>query len=196
MLQQLPALLGVLVGGTATFLLTNIGERARWRRDQRVRWDAARLDGYTRYADAVKRVVHVATRMAVARGLKHSSEPIDLVEGQLELSAATGHRTACWETVLLLGRPETVAAARAWHQSVWLLEFYARGLLSGQESWARALRDFERARSTYYRCARQDLGVTGEVVASTWPPTWYGHLSPDQQRVIESSLAHDDQERS
>ncbi|WP_426506337.1 hypothetical protein ACPPVO_50420 [Dactylosporangium sp. McL0621] len=186
-LQQLPALLGVVIGVVTTFALTSIGERARWRRSQDVRWDAARLEAYVSYGNAVKRVVHVATCLAAARGLPHSSEPVPLEQGQLELAAATAERTARWESVLLLGHPDTIAAGRAWHQAVWRLEFYARGLLRDRDGWADALDDFERMREGFHRAARNDLGVGGEVLTTSWPPPWYERLSDEERAAVAAA---------
>ena len=173
LLQQLPALLGVIVGVVATYLLTAAGESTRWRRDQRVRWDTARMQAYVEYGNAVKRVVHAASRLAVTRGFKHSSEPVQLDEGLAELNQAVADRTARWESVLLLGDPDTIIAGRAWHQCVWELEFFARGRLAGEDEWALALADFEQTRHEYYRCARKDLGVGTAVPTVSWPPPWY-----------------------
>jgi hypothetical protein len=128
---------------------------------------------HVEYGNAVKRVVHIATCMASARGLPDSSEPVPLDQGQAELAAATADRTAKWEAVLLLGHPDTVAAARAWHQCVWRLEFYARGRLTDPDGWSRALDEFERTRKEFYRYARNDLGVEGTVTTLSWPPPWY-----------------------
>jgi hypothetical protein len=69
LLQQLPALVGVIVGAVTTYLLTSAAERTRWRRDHRVRWDGARMQAYVEYGNAVKRVVQAACSMAVTRGL-------------------------------------------------------------------------------------------------------------------------------
>jgi hypothetical protein len=195
-LQQLPALLGVVVGVAATFLLTTFGERVRWRRDQRVRWDAARLDAYVKYGNSVKQVAHVASCMASARGLPHSSEPVPLDQGQRDLAAATAERTTRWESVLLLGDPEVVAAARAWHQMLWLLEFYARGLLKDREGWVSALLEFEQTRNAFYRAARRDLGVDGTLSAATWPPTWYGRLTAEQRALVAFDAWVDDADGS
>lgn len=60
-MQQFSALLGAVVGAITAFVLGDFGERRRWRRDQGVRWDAARLSAYTEYCNAVKRIVHIAT---------------------------------------------------------------------------------------------------------------------------------------
>lgn len=172
LLQQVPALLGVVTGAAITFLLAAAGERARWRRDQATRWDAARMQTYADYADAVKRVVHVATRMAAARGLRHSSEPIAIEEGQVQLALAAQALATHWERVLLLGDRATIEAARTWHQCVWQLEFYARGHLDGADGWQAALDAFERTRAEFYRCARRDLGLGSVDVPPGTVPAW------------------------
>ncbi|UWZ38786.1 hypothetical protein Drose_11490 [Dactylosporangium roseum] len=176
--QQLPALLGVVVGVVMTYLLTAWGERARWRRERRIRWDADRMQSYVEYGNSVKRVVHVTRRLAVTRGLAGASEGVPLEDGLRELNQANAERTARWESVLLLGDAKTIAAARAWHQSVWQLEFFARGMLDGAEEWSQAYGEYEAARNEYYRCARTSLGVSGgELPAAVWPPPWYSRYS-------------------
>lgn len=183
-MQQFSALIGAIIGAILAFVLSNMGERARWRRDQTVRWDTARLAAYTEYCNAVKRMVHIATGMARMRGLQHSSEAVPLDTGAADLAKAAGERTAVWETVLLLGDPATIAAARAWHQTVWQLEFFARGILTGQAAWASALDEFEERRKDFYRAAREDLGVPGEAPTSSWPPPWLERLDPEQRNAV------------
>jgi hypothetical protein len=133
--------------------------------------------------------------MAVSRGFEHSSEPMPLEQGLAELNSATADRAARWETVLLLGSPDTIAAARAWHNCVGQFEFFARGLLSDPNEWAQATEEFLRARVGFYRCARKDLGVDGiDLPPTSWPPRWYERLTPDQHAVIAAvteSRRHD-----
>ncbi|MEV4139619.1 hypothetical protein AB0J72_46580 [Dactylosporangium sp. NPDC049742] len=186
-MQELSALAGAVIGTVLGFILSNLGERARWRRDQRVRWDAARLAAYTEYCNAVKKMVHLSTGMARTRGLPHSSDVVPLERGQVELAAAAGLRAQVWETVLLLGNPETIEAARAWHQSVWQLEFFARGILTGRDNWAHALDEFELTRKAFYRAARTDLGLAGDIPTSSWPPPWLDRLEPEQRAAVVSS---------
>jgi hypothetical protein len=45
-LQQLPALIGVVVGALATWVVTSAAERSKWHRDQSVRWDEKKLTAY------------------------------------------------------------------------------------------------------------------------------------------------------
>ncbi|MEU0587838.1 hypothetical protein [Streptomyces sp. NPDC006132] len=40
----------------------------------------------------------------------------------VQLAEAEARRAAEWETVLLVGDAETIAAARKWHEAVWNVE--------------------------------------------------------------------------
>ena len=179
LVQQLPALVGVGVGALATYVTTSLGERSRWRRERSSRWDDARMRAYADYGDAVKKVSHLASRIAAGRGLPHSVESLAPgAEAMEALEASDGERARAWERVLLLGAPETVAAARAWHQAVWRLVWFARGRLTDPDQWKASMRETEAARDRFYECARRDLGVTGEAVATPpWPPKWVADLA-------------------
>jgi hypothetical protein len=55
-----------------------------------------------------------------------------------------------------------VAAARKWHESVWRLEWLARGLIASDlEDWEKARSAANSARSLFYESARKDLQVRG-----------------------------------
>jgi hypothetical protein len=137
------------------------------------------MRAYADYGDAVKKVTHIASRIAAGRGFPHSVEPLTPdAEAMEALSNAGGERARVWEPVLLLGDPETVAAARTWHQTVWRLEWFAAGRLTAADQWEPSLRDTELARDRFYECARRDLGVQGGVVPTPpWPPQWIRDLT-------------------
>lgn len=171
--QQLPALVGVIVGALASYLVSSAGERARWRRSQRVRWDESRMRVYAEYGGSVKRWAYLSCRIAAARGFDHSAAHLTPEEGLPLLAAAEDDRGARWESMLLLGSPEVVAAARDWHQAVHRLDWYARGRLTDAEQWLPAIREMEKYRDKYYECARNDLGVGGGTLPPpAWPPAW------------------------
>ena len=138
------------------------------------------MRAYAEYGDAVKKVTHLASRIAAGRGFPHSVESLTPdAEAIEDLSSAGGERARAWESVLLLGDPETVAAARAWHQSVWRLEWFAAGRLTAADQWEPAMRDTEVTRDRFYECARRDLGVKGGAVPTPlWPPQWIRDLGP------------------
>ncbi|GAA1854915.1 hypothetical protein GCM10009736_22170 [Actinomadura bangladeshensis] len=77
-------------------------------------------------------------RLAAHRGLEFTVDPLDPEEGMGLLAQAESRRQAEWEAVLLVGEAETVAAARAWHEAVWNVEPWSRGLRNDQEGWTAA----------------------------------------------------------
>jgi hypothetical protein len=180
LVQALPALIGVGVGAVATGGTTYLVERSRWRRQQATRWDDARMRAYVEYGDVVKRVSYLASRIAAGRGFQHSVDQLEPGPEAMEaLEEADGARARAWESVLLLGDPQTIAAARAWHVAVWRLVGFARGQLTAADQWEPSIRETDLARDRFYYCARQDLGVKGEAVATpAWPPESIKELAP------------------
>lgn len=165
LVEQLPALIGVCVGALATYGTTFLTERTRWRRERAVRWDDARMRAYAEYGNAVKKVLHLAVRIAVGRGFPHSIEPLAPdAEAMEALGDADGARARAWESVLLLGDPQTISAARTWHETVWRLMLFAQGQRTSAEQWELSIREANLARDNFYDCARRDLGVRGEAV--------------------------------
>jgi hypothetical protein len=165
--QQLPALIGVVVGALASFMAGAASERARWRREQSARWDDRRAQAYADYGYAVKNVYVQCMRVAAMRRRKAAGERADYAEALAGLSVLTDERTAKWESVLLLGNPQTVAAARAWHRRVWQVERFARGERTDFEQWDALMTDIMADRARFYAEARRDLGITsGELPPS------------------------------
>ena len=165
-----------------------LAERNRWRRERDARWDNARMSAYAEYGDAVKKVNHLASRIAAGRGLPHSVEPRTPDAAAMEaLEEAGGVRARAWERVLLLGDPQTVAAARAWHEATWVLVYYAQGRVPSPDQWEPAMRETEVTRDRFYACARKDLGVKGEAVSTPiWPPESLRKLSVPAEQVPAS----------
>lgn len=158
-LQQLPALLGVIVGVFATWATTSTMERARWRRSQAVRWDGLSLTAYAEYAHAVKKVSSIALRVAAHHGIHPYIGALPPEEGLPALASAEEERTIKWESVLLLGTDTTVVAARAWHESVERLQRIASGADAGM-TWPEAIAAVSTARRRFYEAAKADIGIT------------------------------------
>jgi hypothetical protein len=158
---QLPALVGVVVGAASSYLATSATERARWKRQTRVRWDEQRAIVYTEYGHAVIRCVALARRVASGRGVGHYPHPLTLDDGRTELSAAEAEREVRWESVLLLGSAEAILAARLWHRTVWTLRRAALGELD--TDWSSTLAEAGHRRRAFYEAARRDLGVEGSL---------------------------------
>ena len=171
LLNQLPVLLGVIVGALGSYLTTAATERARWKRALDSRWDERRVEAYASYGQSVKRVIMIASRIAAGKDLGSDTEPLAPTQVNLDLlAAAETERASQWEAVLLLGHPKTVAAARNWHEHAWRLEAYARGRLTGSAAeWHEARAATDVARATFYESARNDLQV-GSGSLPVWEP--------------------------
>jgi hypothetical protein len=161
--SQLLVLAGVIIGALASYLTTAATERARWKRALDSRWDDRRVEAYASYAQTVKDIIRITGQLAAGRGIIESVQPLLLTQESLDmLAAASAARAVAWETVLLLGHPETVAAARNWHESVWRLDWIARGLIPGdRQDWEKARSAVTDARALFYESARKDLQVQG-----------------------------------
>ncbi|MEU8821384.1 hypothetical protein [Actinoplanes sp. NPDC048796] len=158
LLQSLPALIGVLLGALATFFTSSATERARWHRQQSIRWDEKRLTAYTEYANAVKHVISTSVRLASARGVYPDDSWLAGKSTLEDLVEAEEQRTLKWEAVLLLGDENVIAAGRDWHQ----LSFRLMRLACSQPSelsWEEVIKRTGEARHRFYVAAKGDLGV-------------------------------------
>jgi hypothetical protein len=160
---------GVLLGSATTFVVTSTTERTRWRRTQSARWDDKRLLAYSEYANAVKHMVRLCRRIAETKDLLSTGQPTDLDSAFAALAEAETQRATRWETVLLLGEPPTISAARAWSEQVWQLEHLLREDHPDASSFIDAYRNAMRLRNEFYACARADLDITsGPLPELTW----------------------------
>jgi hypothetical protein len=169
--QPLLVLAGVVIGALASYLTTSATERARWQRQQATRWDEKRAQVYAEYGYAVKNVYIACLRISESRrlsttgGSPYSTLTLD------HLDALAAERTAKWESVLLLGNPETIAAARIWHRTIWRMQDMARGTTSFEgAAWAALIEEIEDARARFYEAARDDLGISSGLIprAGRW----------------------------
>jgi hypothetical protein len=159
--QQLPALIGVVVGALASYLVSSATERRRWQHQQSTRWDEKRVQAYADYGNAVKNVFYLCGRITNSRGLGLMREKIDIADALNELGRLASERSAKWETVLLLGDPDTVLAARAWHRLVGDMQRFVRDNRADAGEWEALFDKVEAARATFYEAARRDLGIGG-----------------------------------
>src|SRR5580704_8203450 len=100
LLNQVLVLLGVVIGALASYLTTAATERARWRRALDSRWDDRRVEAYAAYAQAVKEIISVSSRLAAGRGIGGSNQPLSQTQENLDLLATAGAaRAGAWEAV-------------------------------------------------------------------------------------------------
>jgi hypothetical protein len=166
---QVLTIAGVLLGSAATFIATSTSERTRWRRAQSARWDDRRLVAYGEYANAIKHMVRLCRRVAETKNLLTTGQPIDLDSAHTALAEAETERALKWETVLLLGEPATISAARAWHEQVWRLEHMLREDHPDQPTFIDVYKETMRLRNKFYAHARTDLDVASDPLPElTW----------------------------
>jgi len=161
-LQQVPTLAGVVLGALATILATTFAERAQWKRNQTVRWDVKRLEAYAQYAETIRNLHFVATRLSAPLRPGSRSQPLDREVGEELISQGEAARARAWEAVLMLGDADGVVAARQWRAAVLRMELFARGRYEGPDTWADLDREADRARDAFYAATRRSLGVAGQ----------------------------------
>lgn len=162
-LDQIPTLIGVVIGTLGTILATSVSERAKWTRTQSVRWDDRRIDAYATYARALKEVHLLASRLT--RPTQPAERDPDLrllVQAEAECSKA-------WEAVLLLGDAATVTAGREWRAAAHRLVAAAQGRAGDEFDRDATVRQIDEARDAFYAAARASLAVGGGAVAqASW----------------------------
>jgi hypothetical protein len=170
---QLLTILGVAVGATASFVSTRLVDRARWRREEALRWDSKRLDGYGEFAATIKHFITTSQRICTGLGLPGTGQPLDSSLGLPALAALEEDLSVKWEQILMLGSPNTIKAAQAWRHSAWHLEWFARGLRNDHTEYTQTNLDARSARQSFYTAIRADLGVSRDAIPDlTWPPLW------------------------
>lgn len=173
LVDQLPALIGVVVGAGLSFTSTSFVERSRWRRAQAVRWDERKLTAYAEFGNAVKDMVLLANRIAAGRGLNEHPQPMEPSEQNLAaLAEAAAQCSLLNEQLRLLADEDTITASRAMNHRAYRLEWFAYGRLDGSaKEWASAYVEYRDARDAYLGCARASLQVEGPGVPRDrgWP---------------------------
>ncbi|MEU5897581.1 MULTISPECIES: hypothetical protein [Streptomyces] len=178
LVDQLPALMGVVIGTLGSYAVQSLTERRRWTRQREERWDEKRFETYGRYGNALKSQLRVAQRIGAALGAPDTADPLEPAEGLPLLAEAESHRATEWESVLLVGDAATIAAARRWHEMVWTIELLVREGPVEAEMWTRAHRLASAARDAFYESARRDLGIAGAPPPpGEWPRSWRAELS-------------------
>jgi hypothetical protein len=170
-LQQVPTLVGVIFGALATILATTYAERSQWKRNQAVRWDAKRLEAYAQYAETIRNLHLIATRLSVPMRPGARSQPLDPAVGEELISEGEAARARAWEAVLMLGDAEAVVAGRQWRAAVLRMELFAQRKLDQPVPWSELDEEADRARHEYYAATRRSLGVLGDAPQPKVPVT-------------------------
>jgi hypothetical protein len=184
-LDQLPALLGVVIGAIGAIVATAVNDRIRWNRGQVTRWDERRLDACAEYAQAVKHLAFLSFRISAAFRPGATSQPLDREDGEAKLAEAEGVRARTWETLLLLGDPSTVQMARDWRAAVRSLELMARGLEEIQ-GWYEAAERADVLRAQFY--AAVSSSTHGQPLRRPWFCSGAGRFVGDGNAVLRPFL--------
>ncbi|MGW2387499.1 hypothetical protein [Streptomyces sp. NPDC001658] len=178
-LQQLPALIGVVIGACASYLVVVRGDRMRFRREQAARWEERRLTVYSDYARSVKQSVTLAYRVAAELGNDPHPHPLSLEEATPLLAEVTVARDPSGEALLMLGAPAVVEKAREWVVTVMAMEEFLRDGTQDPRAWQALLERQRAGRDGYYRAVRDDLGLPPGHSAR-WPLPAANPVSPQR----------------
>ncbi|GAA5018435.1 hypothetical protein [Streptomyces siamensis] len=166
-IQQLPALIGVVIGALGSYLAIVRGDRARFRREQTARWEERRLTVYADYARCLKKSVTLTYRVAAHLGNDPHPHPLSPGEAAPLLAEAAEAGDPAGEALLLLGIPEVVEKARAWAVVVMEMERFLNDGTRDPDGWQALLERQRTVREAYYVAVRADLALT-----TGRPPGW------------------------
>ncbi|MEU1333790.1 hypothetical protein [Streptomyces sp. NPDC005865] len=169
-IQQLPALLGVVIGAVGSYVAITRGDRIRFRREQAARWEERRLTVYTEYARVLKQTVTLTYRVAAHLGNDPHPHPLTPEEAVPHFTQAADARDPAGEALLMLGAPDVVDEGRAWVLTVIAMERFLREDTHDPEAWTALLERQRTARGAYYAAARRDLALPPGH-SGRWPVT-------------------------
>lgn len=158
-IQQLPALIGVVIGALGSYLAVVRGDRVRFQREQAARWEDRKFAVYADYARALKRSVTLTYRVAAHLGNDPHPHPLTPQEAEPQLAEATIARDPAGEALILLGSPTVVERARTWVVVVMDMEAFLRAGTRDPAAWQALLERQRAGREGYYRAVREDLAL-------------------------------------
>jgi hypothetical protein len=160
LLTQLPAMVGVLIGVVGTLVTTTVADAARWRREQRVRFDARLLDVSAEYAAAIREIMQTLASVTAHVRPGDRSPPLTPEEGKVILEAATRRRMLAWESLCLVADDATVAAGGALWAAADPLEHAVRDLATfDPEDWEPLDRAVRARQKEFYQAVRRGLAI-------------------------------------
>ncbi|MER7834892.1 hypothetical protein ABTY98_03010 [Streptomyces sp. NPDC096040] len=158
-LQQLPALIGVVIGALGSYLAVVRGDQVRFRQERAARWEERRLAVYGDYARALKKSVNLTYRVAAHLGNDPHPHPLSPAEAEPLLAAATDGRDPAGEALIMLGSRDVVERAREWVTTVMDMERFMRGGTVDPDAWQDLLERQRACRERYYTAVREDLAL-------------------------------------
>ncbi|WP_037851076.1 hypothetical protein [Streptomyces sp. NRRL S-340] len=169
-MQQLPALIGVVIGALGSYLAVVRSDRVRSERERATRWEERRLAVYSDYARSLKTSVTLTYRVASHLGNDPHPHPLPLCDAEPLLTEAVLARDPAGEALIMLGSPQVVEKARGWVLVVMEMERFLREERREPEAWQELLERQRAARQEYYAAVRADLALPPGHPAR-WPVT-------------------------
>lgn len=162
---QIVTVAAVVTGALTTYLVTALGDRARYHREIARQWTDRKLESYTCYASDIKNLVTITRQITALHGLHEAAPGIDEEKAIALLDEAEVRRSASYETVRLIGDAETIRATRALNDAAHRLEWIARGKLEADpDGWERSWQLYLEAVDAFHRNVRQELDVPGQFL--------------------------------
>jgi hypothetical protein len=159
-LTQMPAMIGVLIGVIGTLVTTTVADAARWRREQRVRFDDRLLDVSAEYAAAVREMVQTLASLTAQSRPDEMSRPLTPAEGKSVLDAANRRRMLAWESLCLVADDATVKAGKELWSAVRPLEYAVRDLARfSPDDWEPLDRVVRARQREFYQAVRRSLAI-------------------------------------
>jgi hypothetical protein len=158
-LQQLPALIGVVIGALGSYVAIVRGDRARFRREREARWEERRLDVYAEYARTLKKSVTLAYRVAAHFDNDPHPHPLPPAEAAPLMAEATAAGDPAGEALIMLGSTQVVDKARIWVSAAVEMERFLREETRDPEAWHALVERQREGRAGYYSAVREDLAL-------------------------------------
>ncbi|MFE9451013.1 hypothetical protein [Streptomyces sp. NPDC006739] len=158
-IQQLPALIGVVIGALGSYLAVVRGDQVRFRRERATRWEERRFAVYADYARTLKASVTLTYRLAAHYGNDPHPHPLSPEEAEPLLAEAAVARDPSGEALILLGSPAVVEEARTWVVTVMTMERFLREERQDPGAWQELLERQRAGREGYYAAVREDLAL-------------------------------------
>jgi hypothetical protein len=159
-LTQLPAMIGVLIGVVGTLVTTAVADAARWRREQRVRFDDRLLDVSAEYAAAIREIVQTLASLTVHLRPGEMLVPLTPEEGKPILDAANRRRMLAWESLCLVADDATVKSGSDLWQAVRPLQYAVRSLATfNPDDWEPLDRVVRARQREFYQSVRRSLAI-------------------------------------
>jgi hypothetical protein len=157
--EQLPALVGVVVGALLSWGSGALTDRWRFRREQQVRWREQRLSAYSTFSASAKSTMSTLFRVAAGLGVDEQTEPLTLDEARPSLAAAFHDREAAFERVRLVGSEAIIDAAREWVRQIYEMRRLVEGPALSSDAWGAQVSKANEMRDHFYLRAREELGA-------------------------------------